>query len=102
MKKRFFYSTILLCASVSVFAAGPDLGGAIKSAGQSLNGVREGIATLLYALAGIIGLFGAIRVYSKHQNGDQDTQKAMGQFGFAFIFLIAAGLLINAMFPATS
>ncbi|WP_459641394.1 DUF4134 family protein [Flavobacterium sp. CGRL2] len=52
----------------------------------------------LYVIAAIIGVFGAIRVYSKHQNGDQDTNKAMGQWGFAFVFLIAAGFIIKATF----
>lgn len=99
MKKVLFTSTLLLIAASSFAGTNAgDLASGLSSAASGLTQLVAPIRTFLYVLAGIIGIYGAIRVYSKHQNGDQDTNKAMGQFGFAFIFLIAAGLVLSAMF----
>jgi hypothetical protein len=99
MKKAFVTLSFLFIASSS-FAqvSSGNLASGLSSAASGLTQLVAPIRTFLYVLAGIIGIYGAIRVYSKHQNGDQDTNKAMGQFGFAFVFLIAAGLVLSAMF----
>jgi hypothetical protein len=99
MKKAFITLSFLFIASSS-FAqvSSGNLASGLSSAASGLTQLVAPIRTFLYVLAGIIGIYGAIRVYSKHQNGDQDTNKAMGQFGFAFVFLIAAGLVLSAMF----
>lgn len=99
MKKALITLSFLFIASSS-FAqvSSGNLASGLSSAASGLTQLVAPIRTFLYVLAGIIGIYGAIRVYSKHQNGDQDTNKAMGQFGFAFVFLIAAGLVLSAMF----
>ena len=99
MKKALITLSFLFIASSS-FAqvSSGNLATGLSSAASGLTQLVAPIRTFLYVLAGIIGIYGAIRVYSKHQNGDQDTNKAMGQFGFAFVFLIAAGLVLSAMF----
>lgn len=99
MKKVLFTLSFLFVASSSFAQVNSgNLAGGLSNAASGLTQLVAPIRTFLYVLAGIIGIYGAIRVYSKHQNGDQDTNKAMGQFGFAFIFLIAAGLILSAMF----
>lgn len=95
MKKAFIVSCLFLASTFS-YAGG--LADGLNSATGELKGVIQPITTFLYVIAAIVGIYGSIRVYSKHQNGDQDTNKAMGQWGFAFVFLIAAGFIIKATF----
>jgi len=99
MKKALFTSTTLLMSSL-IFAQSNNSGlsAGITQATAEMKSIVGPITTFLYVMAAIIGIFGAIRVYTKHQNGDQDTNKAMGQWGFAFVFLIAAGLIVKATF----
>lgn len=95
MKKRIFILATLLFAS---YSEAQDLADGITEATSQVVSIIEPIKTFFYALAAVVGFYGAFRVFTKHQNGDQDTQKAMGQFGFAFIFFIAAGYVIGAVF----
>lgn len=98
--KKIIFSTLALCATTLSIAQAQNggLANGLNSATAELKSVVTPITTFLYVLAAIVGFYGAIRVYSKHQNGDQDTNKAMGQWGFAFVFLIAAGFIIKATF----
>lgn len=99
MKKALFTSCFILATSFSFAQAqSGGLANGLSAATGELKGVIAPITTFLYVIAAIVGIYGSIRVYSKHQNGDQDTNKAMGQWGFAFVFLIAAGFIIKATF----
>jgi len=95
MKKRSLIISSLLLAS---YANAQDLAAGIADATAEMTAVFAPLKTFLYIMAAIVGIFGAVRVFNKFQNGDQDTNKAMGQWGFAFIFLIAAGIIISAVF----
>lgn len=100
MKKTLFTSSLILLGTSIGFAQvkSGGLASGLSTATAELKGVIAPITTFLYVIAAIVGIYGSIRVYSKHQNGDQDTNKAMGQWGFAFVFLIAAGFIIKATF----
>ncbi|UHG94691.1 DUF4134 family protein [Spirosoma oryzicola] len=56
--------------------------------------------TIVLALGVVIGLIGAVRVYSKFHNGDPDTQKAMVSWFGAALFLVAVGSILTAFFGA--
>lgn len=95
MKRKLNILVVLL---ISLNATAQDLAGGIDAARDELVSVIEPIKSLMYVLCAIVAIFGAIRVYTKHQNGDSDTQKAMGQWGMAFVFLIAAIFIIENVF----
>lgn len=63
----------------------------IRSYGTAAN-------TIILALGVVIGLIGAVRVYSKFHNGDPDTQKAVMSWFGASLFLVAVGTILTAFF----
>lgn len=80
----------------------------ILVAGNGLNGITQAtnevasyftpVSNLMYVIGAIVGLFGAIRVYSKFSSGDQDTPKVAASWFGACIFLIVAATILNAFF----
>jgi hypothetical protein len=72
--------------------------GALNGAAQTIRGYGQSANTIVLAIGVIVGLVGAIRVYSKWHNGDPDTMKAVtGWFG-ASLFLVAVGTVLQAFF----
>lgn len=95
VKKNYFIIPALLCANVIL---AQDLAGGIEQATEEIQTIIEPVKYFLYAIAAVIAVFGALRVYSKFQNQDNDVYKAAGTYGFAFIFLIAATYLVDSIF----
>ena len=71
---------------------------AIEEAADGISGYFDSIQTLVFIMAGIIALLGAVRVFMKWQMGDPDVMStAAGWFGSA-IFLIVAVTVIQSFF----
>lgn len=87
---------LVLLAVSSVFAGGS--GAAISSAADTISGYKEGVKKLVYAIAGVVGFIGAVRIYNKWQNGDQDINKEIMGWAGAFVFLVVAPTFIDAFF----
>lgn len=96
--KKVFAFAFLLFVSFSSFAQQFDLGSGIDEGNTAVRSLIPNLKYLLWAIAGIIGIFGSVKVYSKFHNNDQDAYKSVGQYGFAFIFLLAAGFVIDSAF----
>jgi hypothetical protein len=99
--KFFRKSASLLAAlilfSIKTFAQGGGAAG-IDAASSELTTYVDPLGNLLMVVGGLVGLVGAIRVYLKWNNGDQDTTKAlMGWLG-SCIFLVVSGIVIKAFF----
>lgn len=70
----------------------------ITDATTAIAGYFDPATLLIYAIAAIVGLVGAIKVFSKWNSGDQDTQKsAMSWFG-SCIFLVVVATVLRAFF----
>lgn len=50
---------------------------ALSSTATTIRSYGVAAQTIILALGVVIGLIGAVRVYSKFHNGDPDTQKAL-------------------------
>ena len=72
--------------------------GALTQTATTIRGYATSANTIILALGFLIGLIGAIRVYSKMHNGDPDTQKAMVNWFGAALFLVAVGTVLTAFF----
>ena len=71
---------------------------ALTAADGAVRGFFAPAVNLMYAVAAIVGLIGAVKVYQKFSSGDGDTGKvAAGWFG-ACIFLVVAATAISAFF----
>ena len=70
----------------------------INQANTMIRGYFDAGTSLMYAVAAILGLVGAIRVYQKMSHGDHDTGKvAISWFG-ACIFLVVVATVIKSFF----
>lgn len=56
------------------------------------------VRILIYAIAAVIGLIGAIKVYTKFSSGDPDTGKTAASWGGACVFLIVAATVLGLFF----
>ena len=63
--------------------------------------VRSYFATgtnLMYAVGAVLGLIGAIKVYSKWNSGDPDTWKVAAAWFGSCVFLVVVATVIRAFF----
>jgi hypothetical protein len=51
---------------------------------------------LIYAIGAVVGLIGAIKVYSKWSHGDHDTTKAATSWFGSCIFLVVIATILKA------
>ncbi len=58
-----------------------------------------GVGTqLMYGVGAILGLIGAVKVYSKWNQGDQDTSKVAASWFGSCIFLVVVATVIRGFF----
>ena len=100
MDPRFVAVMLLLviCA-VSVEAQSMDSGvKAISTASDSIKKYLPVVVKLIYVIAGIVAVLGAISVYIKMNNEEQDVKKSIMMIVGACIFLIAAAQALPLFF----
>ncbi|MDO4225367.1 MAG: DUF4134 family protein [Bergeyella zoohelcum] len=71
---------------------------ALNDAARTVGGWKEEMKALIYAVAMVVAFIGALRIYNKWQNGDQDINKELMGFGGACIFLTLIPSLIDSFF----
>jgi hypothetical protein len=98
--KIFVYGALLEVALMLTLVAHAqgDANTAISNATTAVKGYYATAVTLLYAIGGIIGLIGAIRVYSMWSHGDPMTGKVAAAWFGACIFLVMVATIISAFF----
>lgn len=70
----------------------------IEQQATALQAYFQPVTTVIYVIAAIVGLIGGFRIYSKWQNGDQDTQKAAVGWMGAILFILAIAAILQAVF----
>ena len=95
----------LVCTFTLVFAqdgGGGDAGiTAMEGVKDKLINYIPAVRSLCYALAGIVAVVGAISVYIKMNNEEQDVKKSIMMIVGACIFLIAAAEALPLFFGIT-
>ena len=71
---------------------------AIEKANAEIQSYVEPITNLFYVVCAVIGLIGAIKVYSKWSAGSSDTTKTAASWFGACVFAIVAVTAIRAFF----
>ncbi|WP_345271149.1 DUF4134 domain-containing protein [Nibrella viscosa] len=72
--------------------------GALSTTATTIRSYATSAQTIVLALGVVIGLVGAVRVYSKFHNGDPDTMKAVMSWFGAALFLVAVGTILTSFF----
>jgi hypothetical protein len=70
----------------------------IEAANKAVRGYFEVGTALMYAVGGILGLIGAVKVYQKWNGGDQDTSKVAAAWFGSCIFLVVVATIIKSFF----
>ncbi len=93
-------SRLLLACLLLLTAKGfaQDGNAGINQANTMVRSYFQTGTTLLYAIGAIVGLIGAIKVYSKWNSGDQDTGKVAASWFGSCIFLVVVATVIKSFF----
>lgn len=90
--------TALLMTAISIgeiFAQGK---AGITNATNEVKGYFDVGVDLTYAIGAVVGLVGAVKVYNKWSNGEQDTAKVASSWFGACIFLVVVATILRGFF----
>lgn len=97
-RKEILLGTALLFVANMMYAGGAKGAGAINTAANDIKAYVTNIEALIFAIAGVVGLIGGVRIYNKWQNGDNDINKEIMGWGGACIFIVLVPTFIKAFF----
>ncbi len=92
------FGLLLAGLAVSVCALAQDGNSGINQANSMVRGYYQTATTLMYAIGGVVGLIGAIRVYSLWVQGEPHTTKVAVAWFSACIFLVVVATVIQSFF----
>ena len=99
-RKRMLYASaataILLLICMSSFSQ--DVDAAINDANTRVRGYFNTGTNLMYAVGGVLGLIGAVKVYQKWNSGDHDTGRVAAAWFGSCVFLVLVATVIRAFF----
>jgi hypothetical protein len=99
MKRLWATAVVMALGTGAAFAQNGVTG--INSATTSLKTYVDPVTNVTLVIGGIVGIVGAIRVYSKWNSGDQDINKELMGWGGSCVFLVVSALIIKAFFGLT-
>lgn len=91
-----FFGAIL--ASVSTFAQTDPGVTALEGVATTVQNYLGPVRAVIYAIAGVVALVGAVSVYISMQNDEQDVKKKIMMTVGACVFLIAAATALPLFF----
>lgn len=94
--KTLLLATVVLNAITVALAQDGNAG--INQANTQVRSYFEAGTNLMYAIGAILGLIGAVKVYSKWNAGDQDTSKVAAAWFGSCIFLVVVATIIKSFF----
>ena len=87
---------VLLVIADDSFAQSGNAG--ILEANNKVRGYFADGTKLMYAVGGIVGLIGAVKVYNKWSSGDPDTSRVAASWFGACVFLVIVASVIKLFF----
>lgn len=96
MKRAGMVLAMMFIAIIPILAQSGAAG--ITQAATEIKSYIAPIKMLMWAIGGVVGIIGGIRVYIKWNNGDQDVNKELMMWGGAMIFLIIVPVVVEAFF----
>jgi len=96
IKKMWATAALFVLGTISAFAQSGVTG--LNTATTTLKTYVGPVTNITLVIGGIVGIVGAIRVYSKWNSGDQDINKELMGWGGSCVFLVVSALVIKAFF----
>lgn len=94
--KKVFSCLVLLLVSAVVIAQDGNAG--INEANTKVRSYFASGTNLMYAVGAVLGLIGAVKVYSKWNSGDPDTSKVAAAWFGSCVFLVVVATVIRSFF----
>ncbi len=101
--KKAVLTAALVLAGITLMYAVPQSGSlqrGLDAGYNEIKGAMTVIKNIVYAIAGVIGLIGAVKVYGKWSEGAPDTTKTAGLWFGGAAFLVVAAIVIDNLFLA--
>jgi hypothetical protein len=89
---------LALAIMVSTQAFPQDGNAGIQQATSQVKGYFDTGCNLMYAIGAILGLVGAVKVFSKWMGGHQETQQHVAAWFGACVFLVVVATVIKSFF----
>ncbi len=70
----------------------------LNEANTKVRGYFKSGCDLMYAVGAVLGLVGAVKVYTKWNQGDNDTSKVAASWFGSCIFLVIVATVIKSFF----
>ena len=99
LKQIWATAVLMVLGTVTAFAQNGVTG--LNTATSSLKTYVDPVTNIALVIGGIVGIVGAIRVYSKWNSGDQDINKELMGWGGSCVFLVVSAVIIKAFFGLT-
>ena len=96
LKQLWATAVLMVLGTVTAFAQSGVTG--LNTATTTLKTYVGPVTNIALVIGGIVGIIGAIRVYSKWNSGDQDINKELMGWGGSCVFLVVSALVIKAFF----
>lgn len=99
-RKKFYAATaITVLPTVLMAQSGSQAKSALTQVTSELKSIFDTVSTLALVIAGVMAVVGAIMVFAKIQQGDQQAAKTIGGWFGAIMFVsLAIGIVIKAFF----
>jgi hypothetical protein len=99
-KGRFLQTAAIaaILLATGFYASAQDGNAGIQQANTQVRSYFDSGTSLMYAIGAILGLIGAVKVYSKWNAGDQDTSKVAAAWFGSCIFLVVVATIIKSFF----
>lgn len=97
--KKFLFAVALTFCVAGVYAQDTSAGtAALTQVTTDIQKYIPIVQKLVYAIAGVVAVIGAVSVYIKMNNEEQDVKKSIMMIIGACIFLVAAATALPAFF----
>ena len=96
LKVKMVHLLLFLLTSAVAFAQDGNAG--INQANTQVRSYFDSGTNLMYAVGAILGLIGAVKVYSKWNHGDPDTGKVAAAWFGSCVFLVVVATVIRSFF----
>lgn len=83
---------------LSLYAQAQDGAAGLNEANTKVRSYFTSGCNLMYAVGAVLGLVGAVKVYTKWNQGDNDTSKVAASWFGSCIFLVIVATVIKSFF----
>lgn len=97
-RKHFRSVSVVVLVLISLAVKAQDGNAGINQANTQVRSYFASGTNLMYAIGSMLGLIGAVKVYSKWNSGDQDTSKVAAAWFGSCIFLVVVATIIKSFF----